>query len=79
MTTTLERFQEILKPVVNSEVTTTTTIRSLHLCPLDLVELITNLEDKLEIEIEDEAAEKFQTVGEIVHYIDRKLAMKGKA
>lgn len=74
--TTLEKFQEILKPIVNAAVTETTTIRSLHLCPLDLVELITSLEDKLEIEVEDEAAEGFQTVGEIIRYIDRKLTKK---
>lgn len=35
---------------------------------LDIVELIMTLEDELEMEIPDEAAEGFSTVGDVVEY-----------
>ena len=37
---------------------------------LDIVELIMSLEEVLEIEIPDEDAEKFKTVGDVVEYIN---------
>ena len=37
---------------------------------LDVVELIMRLEEKFDIEIPDEEAEKIQTVGDAVTYID---------
>jgi len=37
---------------------------------LDVVELIMRLEEKFDIEIPDEEAEKIQTVGDAVNYID---------
>lgn len=36
---------------------------------LDIVELIMALEDELEMEIPDEEAEKFVTVGDVVEYV----------
>ena len=36
---------------------------------LDIVELIMALEDELDIEIPDEVAEKFVTVGDVLEYI----------
>lgn len=36
---------------------------------LDIVELIMALEDELEMEIPDEVAESFSTVGDVVEYI----------
>ncbi len=43
---------------------------------LDTVELIMAFEDKFEIEIPDEEAEKLTTVGEAVKFLEKKL---GKA
>ncbi len=40
---------------------------------LDVVELIMRLEEKFEVEIPDEDAEKIQTVGDAVQFIDAKL------
>ncbi|NBI29574.1 acyl carrier protein [Chengkuizengella marina] len=37
---------------------------------LDVVELIMELEDEFEMEISDEDAEKINTVGEVVNYIE---------
>ena len=44
---------------------------------LDTVELIMDFERTFEIEIPDEHAEKIQTVGDAVTYLDKALAEKG--
>ena len=41
---------------------------------LDVVELVMALEEKFEIEIPDEEAEKSQTVGDVVAYIEKAKA-----
>lgn len=41
---------------------------------LDAVEIIMALEDEFEIEVEDEEAEEFETIGEIVDYIEKETA-----
>ena len=40
---------------------------------LDAVEIIMAIEDEFEIEIPDEDAEKFQTIGDIVRYVEDKM------
>ncbi len=40
---------------------------------LDVVELIMRLEEKFDVEIPDEDAEKIQTVGDAVKFIETKL------
>ncbi|MBU4312784.1 MAG: acyl carrier protein [Candidatus Omnitrophica bacterium] len=39
---------------------------------LDTVELVMALEEKFGIEISDEDAEKMQTIGDVIKYIERK-------
>ena len=41
---------------------------------LDTVELIMALEEEFNIEIPDEDAEKMKTVGDVIKYIDEKVA-----
>ena len=41
---------------------------------LDIVELVMELEEEFEITIPDEEAEKIQTVGEAIDYIERERA-----
>ncbi len=43
---------------------------------LDIVELIMALEDEYSIEIPDEDAEKMETVGDAIKYIEDRLASK---
>lgn len=43
---------------------------------LDIVELIMALEDEYNIEIPDEDAEKMETVGDAIRYIEERLANK---
>ncbi|MBI1903133.1 MAG: acyl carrier protein [Planctomycetia bacterium] len=41
---------------------------------LDQVELVMELEEEFDISIPDDAAEKIQTVGEAIHYIDQAVS-----
>ncbi|MBP8625715.1 MAG: acyl carrier protein [Syntrophorhabdaceae bacterium] len=43
---------------------------------LDIVELIMALEDEYGIEIPDEDAEKMETVGDAIRYVEERLANK---
>ena len=52
----------------------TSFINDLGADSLDTVELVMEFEDEFEISIPDEDAEKIQTVGAAVEYIDDKLA-----
>lgn len=38
---------------------------------LDVVELVMELEDEFDLEISDEEAEKIQTVGDVINYIEK--------
>lgn len=39
---------------------------------LDLVDLMMSLEDEFDVEVPDEDVEKIKTVGDLVHYIEKK-------
>ena len=41
---------------------------------LDTVELVMAIEEEFSVEVPDDAAEKLQTVGDVVKYIEGKLA-----
>ena len=43
---------------------------------LDQVELVMDFEDKFEVDIPDEDAEKLRTVGEAIKYLDARLGEK---
>ncbi|MBQ8589138.1 MAG: acyl carrier protein [Firmicutes bacterium] len=45
-------------------------MKDLEADSLDAVEIIMAIEDEYGIEIPDEVAEKFQTVGDLVHYVE---------
>ena len=54
-----------------SDVTMETNIRDdLGADSLDLVDLAISLEDEFEVEVPDNALEKFETVGDIVRFIE---------
>jgi len=48
----------------------TNLMKDLEADSLDAVEIIMAIEDQFEIEIPDEDAEKFQTVGDLVKYVE---------
>ncbi len=45
---------------------------------LDIVQALVAVEDKFDIEIPDEEAQKFQNFGDFVDYVERRVAEKGK-
>lgn len=47
-------------------------MKDLEADSLDAVEIIMAIEDEFDIEIPDEDAEKFQSVGDIVKYVEEK-------
>ena len=48
-------------------------MKDLEADSLDAVEIIMAIEDEYEMEVPDEDAEKFQTVGDIVKYVEEKV------
>ena len=48
----------------------TNLMKDLEADSLDAVEIIMAIEEQFDIEIPDEEAEKFQTVGDLVEYVD---------
>ncbi|QIB70402.1 acyl carrier protein [Aminipila butyrica] len=48
-------------------------MKDLEADSLDAVEIIMAIEDEFDIEVPDEDAEKFQSVGDIVKYVEEKL------
>ncbi|MPQ44161.1 acyl carrier protein [Clostridium tarantellae] len=68
-----EKLKEIIadKLSINADEITmeSTFIDDLGADSLDIVELIMALEEELEVEIPDEDAEGFKTVGDVVEYI----------
>ena len=80
MPTTEERVIEIVSEqmgVSKDQITKETSfINDLNADSLDTVELVMELEEEFEIAIPDEAAEKIQTVGQAIDYIDKELKNK---
>ncbi|MDR7435151.1 MAG: acyl carrier protein [Armatimonadota bacterium] len=80
MASVFERVKNIIVEQLNvdeEEVTPEASfVEDLGADSLDVVELVMALEEEFELEIPDEDAEKIQTVGEAVRYIERHLEMK---
>ena len=76
MATTLERVRKVVVDrlkVSDDEVSAQASfIEDLGADSLDVVDLVMGLEEEFDIEIPDEDAEKIQTVGQAVEYIDQK-------
>ncbi|PTX61254.1 acyl carrier protein [Melghirimyces profundicolus] len=74
MADTMERVQRIIVDrlgVDSSEVTKEASIKDdLGADSLDVMDMILELEDEFSMEISDEEAEKINTVGDIVNYIE---------
>ncbi|MBM7571789.1 acyl carrier protein [Aquibacillus albus] len=74
MADTLERIKKIIVDrldVEESKVTMEASFKDdLEADSLDVVELVMELEDEFDMEISDDDAEKIQTVGDAVNYIN---------
>jgi len=75
-----ERLKEIIiKQFVDGEKTVTletSFVNDLGADSLDIVELVMELEDEFDVSIPDEDAEKMQTVGDAVKYINEHTQKK---
>lgn len=70
-----EKIKEIIQDQLGIENLDNITIDSslsddLDADSLDAVEIIMAIEDEFDVEIPDEEAENFQTIGDIIKYID---------
>ncbi len=79
----MSKFDEVKKIICeqlgveeNAVTTEARFIEDLGADSLDTVELIMAFEDKFDIEIPDEEAEKLTKVGEAVNYLEKKLSEK---
>lgn len=72
-----ERIKELIAEQLNVSVDSVTLethlMKDLEADSLDAVEIIMAIEDEYEIEIPDEDAEKFQSIGDIVKFVEERL------
>ena len=59
------------------EMNRNTTIESLHLDSLDMVEMVMDMEEELGVDFEMEGKLEVQTIGELADFIEEKLAEIG--
>lgn len=69
MLNVFERIQEVFEQIIKAEITDETTFEFLCLDPLDRVQLICDIEEQFKIEIDDDVAEGFKTVGDIHRHV----------
>ncbi len=69
----IKQFGEGEKPVTLE----TSFVNDLEVDSLDMVELVMELEDEFDVSIPDEDAEKIQTVGDAVKYINEHTHKNG--
>ena len=74
---TFEKIQQIIVEQLDIEPDEITLesnlIKDLEADSLDAVEIVTAIEDEFDIEIPDEKAEEFTTVGSIVEYVESQI------
>lgn len=72
-----DKIKEIIVEQINASEDNITMdthlMRDLEADSLDAVEIIMAIEDEYDIEIPDEEAEKFQSVGDIVKYVEERI------
>ncbi|HZH94204.1 MAG TPA: acyl carrier protein [Tissierellaceae bacterium] len=73
-----DKVKEIIAEQLDVEVERvtmeTSLMKDLEADSLDAVEIMMALEDEFEIEVPDDDAEKFTNIGDIVKYVEAKLA-----
>ncbi len=74
----VEKVKDIVAEQLDVEVgditMETSLMKDLDADSLDAVEIIMALEDEFDVEIPDEDAEAFKNIGDIVNYVEEKIA-----
>jgi len=76
---TEESIKDIVVKIVHCDknvLTPESTFKELNADSLDIVQILVALEDNFGIEIPEEDAQKFTNFGDVVTYVDRKVAEK---
>jgi acyl carrier protein len=72
-----EKIKEIISEKIQVEqdqiAMETSLMKDLEADSLDAVEIIMGIEEEFDVEIPDEAAEGFQSVGDIVRFVESKI------
>lgn len=74
-----ETIKDIVVKIIHCDreiLTPESTFKELNADSLDLVQMLVALEDTFDIEIPEDDAQQFQTFGDVVAYVDRKVAEK---
>ncbi len=74
-----ESVKDIVVKIVHCDknvLTPESTFKELNADSLDIVQILVALEDNFGIEIPEEDAQKFTNFGDVVTYVDRKVAEK---
>lgn len=77
-----DEMKEIIAGIVHvdkSLLSRTGTFKDMKADSLDIVQAMVAIEDKYDIEIPDEEAQKFQNFGDFVDFVEKRVAEKGNA
>ncbi len=77
-----EQLKDIIANIVHvdkSIIKREGTFKEINADSLDIVQILLNVEETFDIEIPDEDAEQFQTLGDFVDYVERRVTAKEKA
>jgi len=77
-----EQVKEIVANIVHvdkSVLTREGTFKDIKADSLDIVQALVAVEDKFDIEIPDEDAQKFQNFGDFIDYVEKRVAEKEKS
>ena len=76
-----EQVKEIVAKIVHVDknlMTRESTFKDLKADSLDIVQALVAVEDRFDIEIPDEEAQKFQNFGDFISYVESHIAEKEK-
>jgi acyl carrier protein len=77
-----EQVKEIVAKILHVDknlMTRESTFKDMKADSLDMVQALVAVEDRFDIEIPDEEAQKFQNFGDFVSYVESHIAEKEKA
>jgi len=77
-----EQVKEIVAKIVHVDknlMTRESTFKDMKADSLDMVQALVAVEDRFDIEIPDEEAQKFQNFGDFINYVESHIAEKEKA